>query len=80
MGDIVGVPCLGGGLQVGVTLNWVTKKNVFLIRYVHKICLTKVTFIVEKYSKSRLALTELGLGGQAVKNSRKIDLDQSERK
>ena len=54
VGDTVGVPCLGGGLQVGVTLNWDTKNSVFLIRYIHKICLTKVIFIVEKHSKSKI--------------------------
>jgi len=53
VGDTDGVRSPGGGLQVGVTLNWDAGRNVSFIIYIHRIYLTKVTFILVKDSKSK---------------------------
>ena len=52
--DPEGVPCSGGGLQVGVTVDFDSRENVFLFMYIHKIYLTKVTFILAKDSKLKI--------------------------
>jgi len=53
VGDTDGVRSPGGGLQVGVTLNWDARRNASFIIYIHRIY-TKVTFILVKDSKSKI--------------------------
>jgi len=43
-----------GGLQFGVTLQWDARKNISLIMNIHKVYLTRVTFILAKDSKSKI--------------------------
>lgn len=54
-----GVPCCRGGVEVGVTLSCDPRKNVFLFMCIRKICLTKVTFILGKYSKFKITKSPL---------------------